>query len=266
MLKKAFWYLTDSQWRIDYRKNQDRKKLFWRGQKDAMRYLIDQSTSETPEILSGPFKGMRWPAALNKTSYSAQMLLGTYELEIHHWIEEVIRDDYDLIIDIGAAEGFYAVGLAMRNPEIPIIAFEAEVAKHKTIKTVASSNSVKNLTIKEICQRKDIVYAVSRHERVLAIIDIDGGEKDLLCAASIPELRSIDMLIETHDGFVHGVTDLLKERFCETHTIEEIQTSQRTIEDIPNGVDLPSELAHVAMDEFRGMPQSWLFLRSLESR
>ncbi|MDB4621386.1 hypothetical protein OAG82_00885 [Rubripirellula sp.] len=121
--RKAWWYVSDSEYRDRYKKSKARKQKFHRDQKAAMKHIINQSPEKSPTILSGPFNGMKWPAAEHPKSYSAQMLLGTYELEIHPWIENACNGSYDLIIDIGAAEGFYAVGMAMRNPEIPVIAY-----------------------------------------------------------------------------------------------------------------------------------------------
>jgi hypothetical protein len=37
--------------------------------------------------------------------------LGTYELELHSIIKGILRAEYNTIIDIGSAEGYYSVGL-----------------------------------------------------------------------------------------------------------------------------------------------------------
>jgi predicted O-methyltransferase YrrM len=53
-------------------------------------------------------------------------LLGVYERELHDVLENLIAWGPDLVIDAGAAEGYYAVGLARRLPQSRIMAFEME--------------------------------------------------------------------------------------------------------------------------------------------
>jgi hypothetical protein len=44
-------------------------------------------------------------------------LLGCYEAELHGVIACALNTTYDTIIDIGCAEGYYAVGLALHFPD-----------------------------------------------------------------------------------------------------------------------------------------------------
>ncbi len=262
--KEAWWYLSDSRYRDRYQKSKARKQKFQQGQKAAMKHIINQSPEKSPTILSGPFTGMKWPAAEHPKSYSAQMLLGTYELEIHPWIEDACNGSYDLIIDLGAAEGFYAVGLAIRNPEIPVIAYEAEKAKHNTIRLTAQANAVSNIQLKGFCCSDELKAATNKNSKVLAIVDVEGAEDILLRPDLIPALKIMDFIVETHDDIVPGITDELTDRFKDTHTINGTDAKPRQLADAPDGTQLPDELMHVAMDEFRGMSQTWLHLKMQE--
>src|SRR5512140_2013789 len=63
------------------------------------------------EVLSGPFKGMRY----GDFSYNSALipkLLGTYEADLHNWVGEALATGYDAVINVGCAEGYYAVGFA----------------------------------------------------------------------------------------------------------------------------------------------------------
>jgi len=78
-------------------------------------------------VQDGPFAGMQYPEEMVRTDTESPFmpkLLGCYEMECNPFIEEICRRDYDQVINIGAAEGYYAVGLAMRMPRTRIIAFE----------------------------------------------------------------------------------------------------------------------------------------------
>src|SRR5262245_40199813 len=72
---------------------------------------------------SGPFKGMKYG---NRSVGSAFIpkLIGIYERELWDVVEDACAMTPSLVIDIGAAEGYYAVGLAMRLPFTRVIAFE----------------------------------------------------------------------------------------------------------------------------------------------
>src|SRR5438132_1427624 len=71
-------------------------------------------------VIIGPFAGMR---ILDQNPF-LPYLLGTYELELHSVLERLLERNWDRIIDIGAAEGYYAIGLSMRCPDAQCIAFE----------------------------------------------------------------------------------------------------------------------------------------------
>ena len=53
-------------------------------------------------------------------------MLGTYEKELNSVIEEACAAHPSLIVDVGAAEGYYACGMALRNPQARVVAFEMQ--------------------------------------------------------------------------------------------------------------------------------------------
>lgn len=59
----------------------------------------------------GPFRGM----ALGPVYYPPT-LLGTYERELHPWLERIFASPFAHVIDIGGGTGYYACGLALRMP------------------------------------------------------------------------------------------------------------------------------------------------------
>jgi hypothetical protein len=78
-------------------------------------------------VQSGPFAGMRF---LPKTPDSCLMpkLLGCYEADLHRHVVAALDRGYDTVINIGCAEGYYAVGFARLLPAIEVCAFDTEVA------------------------------------------------------------------------------------------------------------------------------------------
>src|SRR5207302_1740834 len=65
------------------------------------------------EVRCGPFAGMRYaPGQEHISGHLIAKLSGSYERQIYPWlVTEWIDGSFDLLIDVGCAEGFYAVGL-----------------------------------------------------------------------------------------------------------------------------------------------------------
>ena len=64
-------------------------------------------------VSDGPFKGLKYPEYISCGSAIYSKLLGTYEAELHDFIYSILRQDLEILVDIGCAEGYYAVGFAI---------------------------------------------------------------------------------------------------------------------------------------------------------
>jgi hypothetical protein len=69
-----------------------------------------------PRVRHGPFRGMRYEA--NRVA-ATQKLIGAYERELHPWLERVLAQRPTRFVDIGAADGYYAIGIARRDIPAP---------------------------------------------------------------------------------------------------------------------------------------------------
>ena len=66
-------------------------------------------------VFSGPFKGMQFIDESFENAFIPK-ILGIYERELHPAVEAAIALTPRLVVDIGTAEGYYAVGIARRLP------------------------------------------------------------------------------------------------------------------------------------------------------
>jgi hypothetical protein len=214
-------------------------------------------------VLSGPFTGLAYVDRSLGSTYPPK-LLGTYEKELWPAVEEMIRTNYQTIIDIGAAEGYYAIGLANRMPQCKVVAFEVQTDQHDLLRELATKNNVQSrLTLLGLCTAANLSESLSNAGRALIICDCEGGEGDLLDPRSIAELKTADVLVETHDFVASGVSDELRRRFEPTHTIEQIPCAPRTDSDWPAGApSVPSRWRSAAMAEHRPAEQFWLWMKS----
>ena len=76
-------------------------------------------------VRHGPFKGMKYSSMDSFGRALFPKLIGSYEREIQHIIEEACRQEYTEVINVGCAEGYYAIGFAIRIPTVKIYAYDA---------------------------------------------------------------------------------------------------------------------------------------------
>lgn len=213
----------------------------------------------------GPFAGMDYPSK-SIGSALAPKLLGTYELELLPFLQLIRTSSYDVVIDIGAAEGYYAVGLCMLCPSCRVIAFESERSGQTLIQSLADRNDVsKRTTVRGCCRVADLNASLTGAGKSLVMIDAEGAEHELLDPAAVPSLASSDILVEVHEFIVSGITQILRERFQTTHTIQEVASRNRSFNDAPRWFQflakvIPGHRLHRSLDEGRPAPMKWMYM------
>jgi hypothetical protein len=217
------------------------------------------------QIVAGPFKGLNYVDRSIGSSYGPK-LLGTYEKELEGVIGQSIERGYPLVIDMGAAEGYYAVGMAMRLPNSRIVAFEAQTKQHRVLRDLANRNGVsQRITLHGYATPQLLRDALSSGSNLksLVICDIEGYEEDLLDPAAVPELQHADILVELHEFVRAGISAKLRQRFAPTHRITEIHAQPRSLQDWPEGVKLDLNERLLAMHEGRPGEMSWFWMEAL---
>ncbi|HZT86895.1 MAG TPA: hypothetical protein VFA12_02930 [Stellaceae bacterium] len=218
-------------------------------------------------VLAGPFRGMTLNLSPLSQRYMVGYILGTMELELHGVLDRIIARGYRSIVNVGAADGFYAVGLALRMPTARVEAFEMQSALHPVIMQTARTNGVADrITIRGLCGPSELREALRETPAPrLVLMDAEGAERDLLDPERVPELAGADVLAESHDVFVPGITETLIQRFQASHDIERYSSRPRVLSDFPENF-LPAlprlcpGLALDLMDERRAGVQQWLYL------
>lgn len=175
-------------------------------------------------ILHGPFKGMAYTNDLFCCSAIPPKLLGSYEREIHPWLETMAATAYDGVVDVGCAEGYYAVGFAWRLKNAPVYAYDINEAARAQCRKLAEANGVAGrVDIRSFCDPAELARVVDGR-RFLVIADCEGYEKDLFCRDNLHSLRRADILIEVHDFMDIAILPHLRNLFAETHVIREAES------------------------------------------
>jgi hypothetical protein len=215
-------------------------------------------------VANGPFSGMKYPVAESVCSELIPKLLGSYESELREVVKDILAKDYTEIVDIGCAEGYYAVGLGIRFPKATIYAFDTDANARALCLEMARLNGVdERLKLGEFCdESKMLSLALGR--KALIISDCEGYEKVLFTTKVVSFLAKHDVLIETHDCRDIEISDLMRERFSITHNILAIDS----IDDIkkvktyhyPELMPYDAATRLIALAERRPGIMQWLYM------
>lgn len=219
-----------------------------------------------PHVISGPFSGMCYE---NRTYFGpvTPRWIGSYEKELHPIVDQIKNLSPDCIVDIGAAEGYYSIGLALMFPKVNVFSYETNPLSLWQQSRLRRLNKASNLTIRRYCSQKQLCKHGSN--RCFILSDIEGCEADLFSAEVVSHLSTSFVLIELHSYGsldVNSVETLLRKRFEVSHHISYITPTQRTLKDVnisyPTTFD--AEMVVFAMQEFRSQPQRWMYCTPIE--
>lgn len=215
-------------------------------------------------VQSGPFQGMQYLASASEGSTAAR-ILGVYEASLHPIIEQICLRDYAQIIDVGCAEGYYAVGLARRMPHARIFAHDSNpAARQKCAELAALNGVVDQVQIGGEIGHSD--FDICTHAPTLVVCDIEGGEAQLLDPERAHGLLAADILVEVHDCFTPQLSQTIAKRFADSHKLQ-ILHRQLKGDALPAWMDSLSDLDRLmALWEWRAGPTPWLWMQLKDRR
>jgi hypothetical protein len=207
-------------------------------------------------VLRGPFAGLVFGAGSTEGSYLPKVL-GTYESELHAVVSSAVDGGYAQVIDIGCAEGYYAVGLARLLSGIPVHAFDIDPASRARCAAMAQANRVaERVTVRERFEPG----SCPRDRRTLVVCDVEGAECEVLGPPG-PWVQT-DLLVEVHDVFAPGTGEKLTRSFETTHAVRRIPSGARVLPDLPELHDLDHLDQLLAVWEWRLRDNYWLWMEA----
>jgi len=233
------------------------------------RSVLIQNTLLSKEgtlVNRGPLKGLNFISNSAEGCHAAK-LLGTYEQPLQPFIESAIQTGYQTILNVGCAEGYYAVGMSLRMPTTQVMAFDIDAKARETCTVLAQKNHVTDrVIVGGLFNPED--FSAYTDQRVLVMCDIEGAERELLDPVEAPALKGMDIIVESHECLIPGVTQLLIGRFKDSHQITIVKDDgQRRLENPPEWF---FSLAHLdqllATWEWRSGPTPWLVMKSHNRR
>lgn len=214
------------------------------------------------KALAGPFQGLEYPDWRGHGSAVFAKLLGTYEAELYPFVERVLTSRPKTVIDIGCAEGFYAVGCARVLPDVQVVAADLSVAARQLCSRMAKINGVAGRI--EVVGRvnRDDLLAYAAKPAGWLIADCEGGEAELFDPEVFSRFAGWFILIELHEFLVPGIEERLIGEASRTHVVEVVDSiddyrrERRWPRPCLEGV--PSEIRHELYREGRPGMMRWL--------
>jgi hypothetical protein len=220
----------------------------WRA--ETIRQRQERISLEVFEMLNGVVRYGRFKGLLlSKDTWWGRLdlgsqCLGLYELEILDFIASITPGRFATFIDVGAADGYYAIGMLKSGLVTKAICFEQSEKGRSTIQ----ANWERNASPGSL-----EIFAEANHDSIrrlptdalsggLVMIDIEGAEFGLLTPRTLEFLRSCTIVIEIHnwvEGFVERYTRLLTEasEYFDIHILERMERPTATLPELRDFTD-----------------------------
>ena len=227
--------------------------------------LLEADLKNNLVVRGGPFKGLIYPEP-RTLGYFFPVILGIYETHLHKHIINFKKNKYDNIINIGSAEGYYAVGMALLFPGTNIVAIDKDREALNFLNKMAKLNNVEKNIKTYQDDAKIFLKSITPDSRNLIICDCEGCEFNIFSPENINLLNKSDLIIEMHYKNKNPVTERKEfiQRFERFHDVK-IQKlsklgSENNVEDYPFLKNIPVKYASRFVKVNRSLTAEWLIL------
>ena len=228
------------------------------------RHLSEQLNSTLDATVAyGPFKGLKlaaetwWVGGIDRSS----MLLGLYEREVMESLAHV-PGSHRTFIDIGAADGYFGIGVLVNRMFDRSYCFEASPLGQEVIKANAVLNGVADKVFVHGIATKDFFLSIPEEERSRAVllVDIEGGEFDLFDEEQFLRWKDAIIIVEMHQHLVAAGTERMqrfKSMASRHFDVEVITMTGRDLSQFPELIGLADSDRWLICSEGRGWLMTW---------
>jgi hypothetical protein len=218
-------------------------------------------------VQAGPFRGMKLS---NQIAWGdgdiGVRILGCYEQELWPHFRAAFAKPYRTVVNVGCAEGYYAVGAARAMPQAHIHALDVSQLAQDICRAAATLNGVgERVMIYGAATPEVLVNLLSGPGPTLLLMDCEGAEQTLLDPVQVPQLAATDFIVECHDFAKAGITAELRQRMAATHQLTDVFEGPRD----PNIYGLLRGMQSldrwIMVCENRPCTMNWLVGRALNS-
>ncbi|MEQ5839204.1 hypothetical protein N0A02_07100 [Paraburkholderia acidicola] len=233
-------------------------------------YLANRLMDITGGVIQhGPMRGYNLgELATWRVADNSAKILGLYEQEICELLAELGKTRHTLI-DLGAADGFYGVGMVASGCYQRSHCFEIVDESRDNIRKIAASAGVGERVHLHGAATENFMAELQAYHVALAdsvvLCDIETHEFDVFTEECLKSLSDAHIIIEIHDFMIadgKAKYEGLLSRAGQHFEIREIKTGARDLSTIPILSDHWTDSDRwLLCSESRAKLMSWLYLR-----
>lgn len=247
------------------------RKLGLKTEIDRARLRISDYLSELYDntVAHGPFKGMKlstdtwWGPSL-----AGGKILGTYERQVLEKIHE-LSDGTGVFIDLGAADGYFAIGAVKSGMYARTIAYEISERGQAAIARNARLNGVEDLvSIGGEATEAALKETLSTVGNGLMLCDIEGAEFQVLTSEVLESAKHLHLIVELHASYFKSGKQLvaeLRDRAAPYFETEILRSADIKIGAFPEIDRFDDNHRLLMFSEGRGNAMEWLLLTPKET-
>lgn len=237
-----------------------------RAMESARRALSEAVFDEYGGVVqAGPLAGVKLIAGPGvRAGTMAAKIWGLYEQQVLNCILSLRQRD--VLVCIGAADGYFGVGLVAAGMFRRSICFEAQSRGRRVLEMTAAANGVADrVEILGAADRRfpDLVEQRSGSLKDLVfLIDAEGAEYELLSDPVLDRLSLCHLIIEQHPWLARdpAAISLLVAAARDRFACETLHGAARDLSHAPQLLEEHENIAWAACSEGRGRMMEWLHL------
>lgn len=238
----------------------------------AKRHYLTQFIREKTDsvVQHGILKGYEIGTSHWAEAAVGAYLLGTYEVQVCALLDRLASPDRTLV-DIGAADGLYGIGLVAVGAFGRSICFEADDTSRENLGALTAKLGLEGkVEVRGKADQESIGALLSQGEGLrdgtVVLCDIEGAEFDLFTPDLLEALAECHVIIETHDFLLLEDTEAqaplesLIGRAERVFNVHEIRDGLRDMRGIPLIADWSDADVWSMCMEGRKRMMTWLYL------
>jgi len=220
-------------------------------------------------VIYGPYRGMFF-SENNHWGIGdlGPKIIGLYEFEVQNKLLELVTNfEIENFVNIGAAEGYHAIGIAKKTRIQNFVLFEIDKKGQEILKENILKNELKkNITIENEANL-NAIYELHKKldfSKTLFLIDIEGSELELFNDEILELLKNSFLIIENHK-FLLSETKQIKyqklfDKLNDNFKMQILRNTGRNISQINEISDFSENELMMISSESRPKMMEWLVL------
>ena len=260
LVKRDFkWVLFEIIFRVTFQKLELRIDKIIENKRKNLAEKVSNIYNNT--VQQGPFMGM----VINSNQFWGQgdkssKILGIYEKETQDLMVKIQeKNNYSTFIDIGGADGYFAIGSLVSGLFKECHVFEVTKTGRDSLQNSATANNVTELIkIHGKATSRDLVQ-IDNLNNSLILCDIEGGEYELFDEKLINEIYPSDIIIEIHNNAKFPLEQFEK-TFAHIYSINKFMQGPRSLKEFNELKKFNDNNRALISSEGRSYMQEWWHL------